>query len=162
MEDCLQCRCIFWIFLKQIHAGATLYTCQTTIFPLTVCRLLPAPGSGLLFGLLFWLVWFIFAFLWCSSGILGMLFGPCTPHVVSWCLCTSVSTNQHESVVFISMRLIWSLASQILHYTRQWSHTHTLTDLKPSSVNKVLFCPRLQMWVCKHTYGFPCVCWPRL
>lgn len=60
-----------------------------------------------------------------SSGILGMLFGPWTPRVVSWCLCTSVSTNQHESVVFISMRLIWSLASQILHYTRQWSHTRS-------------------------------------
>lgn len=151
-------------------------TCQT-IFSLTIFRLLPTPGSGLLFVLL------LFGCSNLSLLSLELLWNPgnaVAPERLLWCVVSvcvhvCVSTKKHESVAF-NIRLIWSLASQrFLHDTPQWSHTHTQAHthytqthytsnihsskyiISCSSTNKIVFCPRLHMRVGKQTYGFPCI-----
>lgn len=94
--------------------------------------------------------------------------GPWTHLVVSQCVRVK-KKRVHESVAF-NISLIWSqFLQRFLHYTTQWAPTHTRSYstrrlhrskyiISLSSLNRVGFCPRLHMGVCKHTYGFLCVC----
>lgn len=126
-------------------------TCQASTSPSPICRALPTPGSGMLFGLLLVAMTYVWT-PWSATGISGMLCAPRTPLVVSWCFCTSSSMNpRHSAEVYLT----GEPSSYTPPTTRTRTHTHTI--FIPSSVKEAVLCSRSH-GVGWGIYWFLCVC----